>query len=43
MTLATTALARSLLEHRLREVFGDPFASGRAQGALFEQRTGGQP
>jgi hypothetical protein len=25
MTLATTALARSLLEQRLRKIFGDPY------------------
>lgn len=29
MTLASTALARSLLEHRLREAFGEPSAAAR--------------
>lgn len=43
MTLTTMALARSLLEHRLREVFGDPFAASRASppfGMSFEHRDG---
>jgi exopolysaccharide production protein ExoQ len=45
MTLATLALARSLLENRLREVFGDPFVGGYPQshGVLIEQRGGGRP
>ncbi len=30
MTLATTALARGLLEHRLRSIFGEPQSSTRA-------------
>jgi O-antigen ligase len=34
-TLATTALARGLLEHRLRTVFGEPQPSSRSPGSAM--------